>query len=1191
MSVLLGAFGDLLAQSTDDGFVVRNACMVNPACETDSTSFSDTLTAAVAWQWDFGDPASSRTDTRRNPRHLYNTPGPYTVSLTRTLGDGSIQTVQQLIEVGELPMPFQNWFADTTICPGNTLTLDPYPQGAPEGATYIWYPKGDTTQVLEVDSSGCYSVEVIMPNGCKIQDLVNVKICLEPAGQEGAKWFFGSNAGLDFASGTPQPIMDGKLNTKEGSSTISNSKGELLFYSDGITIYNADGDEMPCLEGDCEDLKGSSESTQSVLIVPQPTCRGCEYLYNVFTTTSINATDKVLTVSVVDMRRENGKGAIIEQNTILADNTTERLVSSRNDQDTTYWVLSHDYGTNRFRVFHATTAGLTETGTFDLGTSHDATSQGEGQMKFSSADSTGQRQLAVVVPGPPTNYLDLFGFNDEDGQLTFNRTLELGPSPPTAYGVEFSPDGTKLYVSFMGEGSAASKLVQYDLSLADDSLIVASGFTIDSSATETFGSLQTAPDGKIYMAVQGSEYLAVIGEPDDSTRTLGRLEYEREGAWLGTRKSELGLPNFVQNFTQESDGPGFDAEGFCVNEPTTFTASPLCQPIEDTYFWNFGDGGTASGKETEVTHTYREPGIYTVTLTAQNECKDTTFTMEVEIFSIPEELDLGGYIEDCRPELVLESNVEAETYVWVDLSTRRIVSRDRSYTVLPPGGDFALYIWNDPDGNCWAADTVNVFLRRPPAFDLGPDTTLCLDSTVVITSPGLAWREFTWNTGATSRDLVVSQPGTYWVEVKDANNCYNADTIEIAARPKAQVIADLIGPTGCTTRDGSIEIRSISPGPPNLYTYEWRAVDGTSLGSNVQVLSNLAEGAYTLRISGHPDACTSDTTLQLRSPANNLNMVPVIADASCTDPESGAITLNVLSGSPVTYQWWDSSGAGIGEGDTLSGLAPGVYSMRARDAGGCTFSLTGLTVGLEQNNLADLGPDLGRCVGDAVELEPLAVDFPHNNYLWSTGETTRTITVEEDGRYTLTAWNTENGCKGEDEIVVRSSPEPAVNLPAEYGLCMDMGNDSVLLSPSGRNDYRYYWPHSQDSLRQVWVDQLGVFTVQVTNVEGCTVEKSTTVRDKCEPRLVIPEAFSPNGDGRNDVLDIIGLYLTDFDLKIYNRWGEVIFASGSIDHKWDGVYRNLKVQPGVYAWVATYKSSDYPERPRYEIRGAVTVIR
>jgi hypothetical protein len=94
---------------------------------------------------------------------------------------------------------------DTTICPGDTLILDPYPNGAPDGAKYVWYPKGDTTQTLNVDSSGCYSVEVILPNGCKIQDRINVKICMEPPIRKAPNGFLVVMQDLIFPILRPRP--------------------------------------------------------------------------------------------------------------------------------------------------------------------------------------------------------------------------------------------------------------------------------------------------------------------------------------------------------------------------------------------------------------------------------------------------------------------------------------------------------------------------------------------------------------------------------------------------------------------------------------------------------------------------------------------------------------------------------------------------------------------------------------------------------------------------------------------------------------------------------------------------------------------------------------------------------------------------------------------------------------------------
>src|SRR5690606_39701935 len=112
-------------------------------------------------------------------------------------------------------------------------------------------------------------------------------------------------------------------------------------------------------------------------------------------------------------------------------------------------------------------------------------------------------------------------------------------------------------------------------------------------------------------------------------------------------------------------------------------------------------------------------------------------------------------------------------------------------------------------------------------------------------------------------------------------------------------------------------------------------------------------------------------------------------------------------------------------------------------------------------------------------------------------------------------------------------PRPLVSLPASYALCLDEPGATITLHAQGSSDYEYLWSPGGDTTQQITVTNVGTYTVQVSNELGCSVDFKTEVEDKCEPKLVIPSAFSPDGNGFNDVLDVIGLYLTDFDLKIY----------------------------------------------------------
>lgn len=1176
-------------------------CIPDQECKGDSTNFVDTLTTATAWRWDFGDlgTGAANTSAKKNPKHIYQTPGPYTVTLTRTV-NGLQETVIKLINIGVPPPQFQNWRRDTMICKEDLgkLVLNPYPTNAPNGAKYMWFPKGDTTQTLRVDSSGCYSVEVTNASGCTYEDRINVKVCLEPVAQEGAKWFFGNNAGLDFAGGSPQPITDGQIKTPEGTSSISNSKGQLLFYTDGIKVYNKDGAVMPSKGGDTTSLGGSPNSTQSALIVPQPTCRGCEYLYYIFTTSEING-KKQFSYSVVDMRRNGGKGEVVEKNILLNGNTTERIASVRNDRDSSYWVVTHDYKSNVFRIYHATKTGLQESGVFPLGAVQDTTSKAEGYMKFSTADSTGMRRLAVVVPGPPRNLVQIYNFNDSTGRLTGPITVDLGPAPPKAYGVEFSPDGTKMYVSLQkgSKDTTLSRLWQFDIT-GDSARIADSKILIDSSATKIYGALQIGSDGRIYLAIKDSQYLGVINVPDQDSQE--EVRFVTNGIFLGGKISQLGLPNFVQNFTEPSTGPGFTYADTCSNQPTNFQASPLCDPIKDTYTWNFGDGSAlVTGQNQQVQHTFRMPGTYSVSLRLKNDCKDTTITQRITIVATPDPISLKSPIDTCVNRLILDAGVPAEQYLW--LRNGVPYARTKTITLVPNGGSgtYRVFAANGIEGQCFSQGQTNVRLGTPPPYTLGPDTSLCVGGgNVILDAKGAvraAWEVVKWNTGENSQQITVRTPGIYSVQVVinagTSRQCFNEDTIAVRALPKARLLAVLTPPTGCTTRDGRIAIGTVTPN--GNYSYSWFGAGDVPLSGTGNTLTNLGEGVYKVRLTGNSAVCATDSSFNLKV-VKTLRLQPTIVNARCTLPSSGAINLNTLAGTPTRYVWTNALGTVIGNNaPLLNNLLPGKYNVKVTDAGGCDTTLRDITVGITPEKFLSLGPDRKKCIGDTALLIPTLPALAGNRYKWSTGDTTNRISVSRAGTYTLTVTNSVTGCTDTDDFVYSLAPRPTYDLTKEVGLCdLDVGSSATLIiRPTSPNATFFWLSPLKASTQRVTVTRVGNYFVRISNPEGCVLIDTARVVVRCEPRIYIPDIFSPNGDGRNDVLDVYGDHLTDFELKIFNRWGEVIFHTTDMNQKWDGTYRGTSYPPMSYPYVVSFKSEFFPNRPRASQRGAVLLIK
>ncbi|RRB03866.1 PKD domain-containing protein [Larkinella rosea] len=1339
------------AQTTVQGIKVSGKlCIADPTCDS-GVMFEDTVPNVRSRTWTFGDGASGQdTSSAAKPKHSYNTPGTYTVTLTRTMQNGSTQTASRQITIGLPPTQFQNWRTDTMLCNGQKITLDPYPNGAPAGASYLWYPKGDTTQTIQVDSAGCYSVEVWIGSQkdkstvCSIENRINVQVCGQQPQQQGAKWYFGNNAGIDFSGGSPSPLDDGKLNTIEGSSSISNTKGQLLFYTGGVLIYDKNGNLMkPLNPADTAQLQGSQNSTQSALIVPQPTCKGCEYLYRVYTTSEING-KKNLTVSVVDMRYNQGIGAIVEKNTLVDSLTTERLASVRNDRDTTYWVISHDYGNNKFQVYHITKSGAEGPVEYALGMPHDTTTKGEGYMKIGPADTTGNgnRPIAVVVPGPPTNYVETFTFNDSTGVMTAGPSINIGPAPPKAYGVEFSPDGSKLYVTLQGDTAHASQILIYDLTTPDPAAIEASKTVLDSTKTREYGALQIGSDGKIYVAIKNGKSLGVIENPNDEL--LAPATFDPNGLNLNGPTSQLGLPNMVANFNEPSSSPGFSYADTCAGSPTQFTATPRCSPLKDNYTWNWGDSSAPfSTTATQATHTFQQPGVYSVSLrivTMRSDgsiCKDTLIKQDVTIVKTPDPINLGPDINECKNTTTLDAKVEAGVYIW--LRNGRVLRgyNERTLTVTTPGkpgyngitpGTFVVIAAN---GGCFSSDTIRVTLRTPPRFSLGPDTTLCLNSSLTLTARGNGWTSFKWSNGSTERTTTINKAGQYSVIVGDINGCENTDTLAVVALPKPAVTAFMTPPSGCTTTDGSIRL---SVGSATVRRFEW-SLAGQPVGDTTALLSGIRDGEYTVRIISD-NACTVDTTLKLQS-SNSIEVKADPQTALCTVPQSGSIRLTVVKGRPTAFIWRDADGVIVGNGSGLTGINGGVYTLEARDTGGCLDTLNNIRVPVDTTGFVSLGPDRGKCIGDTIQLASL-IQTPGDVYQWNTGQTTPSINVTTAGPYRLTVRNSITGCRGSDEVVVTFNAKPVVeagppleicaNAPvltlsgatplggvwtgrgvdnagrftpadslagpnpivltysASQGGCVAidrkivfvqlpptvrLGPDTTLcpsptlqlavrdaspgatflwstgantssihptqsgtysvvatsgactasdevkltflplptfdltrevplcvgdngkatLQVTGNSSLTYFWPHSGDSTPRITVLEVGRYAVRVTGANGCAVVDTAVVVDKCEPRVVIPDAFTPNGDGNNDLLDVFTAYVTDFELRVFNRWGEVIFVSNDPEQKWDGNYRGQAYPSMVYAYTVNFKSLYYPDRPKVLKRGSILLVR
>ncbi|MFK8103953.1 MAG: gliding motility-associated C-terminal domain-containing protein [Saprospiraceae bacterium] len=415
-------------------------------------------------------------------------------------------------------------------------------------------------------------------------------------------WYFGTNAGLDFNTNPPTVLTNGALIAPEGVASISNQNGQLLFYTDGEVIYNADHEIMTNGAG----LAGENTATQSALIIPKPLSDHLYYVFTLGANGGFGTTTDGLSYSVVDMNFSNGKGAVTEKNISMLSNATEkqRAIPHANGRD--FWLVTHAYDSNAFNTFLVSCQGVQlEPVVSRVGRLHRESNSGccqgfaaEGAM----AISKNHRRLAVTwneitsfsLGGPTVSkwQAELFDFNPNTGKLSNPLTLsnQNGIDQFLAYGICFSPDQKRLYLSVQ-EAAKIPKLLQFDLTKDE---IFATRMEIARNLDEQqYGALEIGPDGKIYVARNQLSYLSVINNPNQ----LGdAVSYEEEGVDLGIGRSRLGLPNILYDYRSTAFYDFFPRDTTICFEEQLFLSLDTLNAT--SYLWD--DGNTFSEQRIEV---------------------------------------------------------------------------------------------------------------------------------------------------------------------------------------------------------------------------------------------------------------------------------------------------------------------------------------------------------------------------------------------------------------------------------------------------------------------------------------------------------------------------------------------------------------------------------------------------------------
>lgn len=495
--------------------------------------------------------------------------------------------------------------------------------------------------------------------------LLTLKLTVQAQGEANI-WYFGWNAGLDFNSASPVVLTDGDMENIEGTSSIADFDGNLLFYTDGDTIWNKNHVNMPNGIG----LNAHPSSMQGSMIIQHPTEL---YLYYVFTQ---NTGTGSFSYTMVDMSLDGGLGDVVSgtKNTILiSTQTTEKITAVLHTNCEDIWVITHRLP-NEFHAYQISSTGINPTPVVStVGSVH---LNPFGQMK-----ATPEGTKIGICGGQSNNFFEILDFNNNTGVLSNPLTLNL--NSPVWF--EFSPDQSRLYIGQEGG------FFQYNLLAGSPTAIENSNVNLG-----ICGNLQLGPDQKIYVAGTGfgQNVLGVVHQPN----ALGlACNYIVDDINLLSGETSISLPNPAPYYLKP-----------CPSPPTLSfdnLQNNYCQDTDDIILSASPSGGSFTVNGTPTTSfssTTLGIGTHTVlyTYTDPSNCCKFRLSQEVEVELCCEEpvpnlsfTNLESQYCENNPEITLEASPSGGTFE---------INGNTSATILPSNLGLGIhtikYIYTDSKG-------------------------------------------------------------------------------------------------------------------------------------------------------------------------------------------------------------------------------------------------------------------------------------------------------------------------------------------------------------------------------------------------------------------------------------------------------------------------------------------------------------
>ncbi|MCI5057029.1 MAG: gliding motility-associated C-terminal domain-containing protein [Flavobacteriales bacterium] len=591
-----------------------------------------------------------------------------------------------------------------------------------------------------------------------------------------------------------------------------------------------------------------------------------------------------------------------------------------------------------------------------------------------------------------------------------------------------------------------------------------------------------------------------------------------------------------------------------------------------------------SNNSTNNQITANTTGTYWVSATDANGCSDQD-TIQVTIDSLY--FDLGVDTSLCNVDsFLIGATVQNASYQWNTGETT-------SNIYINSTGSYNLTVSN---ANCTFSDTIDITLNFAQA-NLPNDTVVCSDSTLTITVLGQG-ADFLWSTGSTTSNITVNQSAAYQITVSDGF-CTDTDSMQVT-------FDDLSLDLGPDTFACNVDSVLLSAYHPSAQNYLW---DGVIANSKIYVQTS---GTHYVEISNNncllrdtigvtyesaevklgSDTSICDDSFTLNAGLNNnylwstgettqsISVVQggtysvFVGSPQCNALDSISIGFRALDfnlgsdtticeGATVVLRISDTTASNIlwNNGSTTSAIAvqnEGTYFVKVGNGDCWAWDTVNVEV-IELN--ADLGQDMLLCQGDTLTLQPQnsSAQFSH---LWSDLSTDTALVINEPGTYFVLI-NT-GQCSDADTIEI-TYDNMNIGLEEEIQIC---SGQSYTVNSGLSSDLTHLW-NGEVGTNFFLLEQPGFNYLAVISPAGCLYEDSVlVVEEYCG--LFMPNAFSPNDDGLNDIFKPEATRIEQFEMLVFNRWGDIIFQTEDLELGWDGNKNGNPAKQDIYMYKVTY---------------------